>query len=188
MNIVVVVSDTLRQDYLPCYGNRTVIAPNLESFAEKALVFDRFHAASFPTVPCRADLFTGRYTFLYLPWGPLPQNETTLAELLTRAGYTTGAVVDTPFLARSGYGQDRGFQDFIYIRGQLNRTQREPMRRWKSYSESEAYCAPKTFKEAADWVEQHYREKFFLYIDTWDPHEPWDPPEYYVHPYYPDYR
>ncbi len=51
----------------------------------------------------------------------------------------------------------------------------------------EDYFAPRTFKTAIDWLERHHGEPFFLYIDTWDPHEPWDPPEHYVKPYYPDY-
>jgi len=29
------------------------------------------------------------------------------------------AIVDTPFLIKWGYNYDRGFQDFIYIRGQM---------------------------------------------------------------------
>ncbi|MER3486716.1 MAG: hypothetical protein C4345_12825, partial [Chloroflexota bacterium] len=36
-------------------------------------------------------------------------------------------------------------------------------------------------------LEQVYKERFFLLVDTWDPHEPWDPPEWYVRPYKPDY-
>jgi arylsulfatase A-like enzyme len=34
--------------------------------------------------------------------------------------------------------------------------------------------------EAERWLERHHRERFFLYVDTWDPHEPWDAPEYYT--------
>ena len=45
-----------------------VITPNLNRFAEGALIFEDCYAASFPTVPARADLMTGRYTFVYLPW------------------------------------------------------------------------------------------------------------------------
>ena len=37
------------------------------------------------------------------------------------------------------------------------------------------------------WLEHHYKEDFFLYIDTWDPHEPWDAPAYYTEIYRPDY-
>ena len=36
-------------------------------------------------------------------------------------------------------------------------------------------------------MEHHYKEDFFLYIDTWDPHEPWDAPAYYTELYWPEY-
>ncbi|MCY4062564.1 MAG: sulfatase [Chloroflexi bacterium] len=187
MNVILVVTDTLRRDYLPCYGNSAVRTPNLDRFAETALVFEDCYAASFPTVPARADLMTGRYTFTYLPWAPLPQDEVTVAGLLSAAGYSTAMIADTPFLARRGYGQDRGFQEFIYVRGQLEGTERAYRQRQRQVSEIEGYCAPKTFVEAADWLERHHENPFFLYIDTWDPHEPWDPPAYYVKPRLPGY-
>ncbi len=187
MNIIVVVSDTFRRDHLPCYGNTEVITPNLDRFAESALIFEDCYAASFPTVPARADLMTGRYTFAYLPWSPLPQTEVTLADLVSAAGYNTAAIADTPFLARRGYGQERGFKEFIYVRGQLHGTEREYRQQQRHVSEIDGYCAPKTFKEAADWLERHHEKPFFLYVDTWDPHEPWDPPAYYVKPHMPDY-
>ena len=37
------------------------------------------------------------------------------------------------------------------------------------------------------WLERHYEEDFFLHIDVWDPHEPWDAPEYYTKLYMPEY-
>ena len=186
MNIICVVTDTLRADHLPTYGNQQVIAPYLTQFAQDALVFEDCHAASFPTVPTRADIATGRFTFTYLTWGPLPQDEITLAGLMTQAGYTTMGIGDTPFLIRNGYGYDRGFDDFIWIRGQREASGRPDVTSlWK---EEDDRFAPKTFKAAADWLERHYEEKFFLYIDAWDPHEPWDPPAHYVKPYLPDYQ
>ncbi len=96
-------------------------------------------------------------------------------------------IADMPFLARRGYGQDRGFQEFIYIRGQLHETAREYRQKQRHVSEIEGYCAPKTFVEAAGWLERHHEKPFFLYVDTWDPHEPWDPPAYYVKPHLPEY-
>ncbi len=188
MNIIVIISDTFRRDHLPCYGNNDMITPNLDAFAEKALIFEDGYPASFPTVPMRSDLMTGRFTFTYLPWGPLPQNETTLAQILSQAGYVTAAIADTPFLSRKGYGQDRGFQEFVYVRGQLAGTEKKYMHLHRPVSEEMGYCAAKTFKEAGDWLYRHHAEKFFLYIDTWDPHEPWDPPAHYIKPYLPDYK
>ncbi len=185
MNIICVVTDTLRRDYLPTYGNQTVIAPNLTQFAEEAIDFEDCHAASIPTEPTRADIATGRFTFTYLSWGPLPQDEITLAGLMTKAGYTTMGVGDTPFLIRNGYGYDRGFDDFIWIRGQREASGRPDVTsQWTSEDDR---FAPQTFKTAMDWVERHYDEQFFLMIDAWDPHEPWDPPAHYVTPYLPDY-
>ena len=47
--------------------------------------------------------------------------------------------------------------------------------------------APRTFMTAMRWLEKHYKEDFFLYVDTWDPHEPWDAPAYYTELYWPGY-
>ena len=86
MNIVMIVSDTLRGDHLGCYGNTGVHTPHLDRFAsEKCLQFDDYHAASFPTMPTRADLFTGKFTASYLGWAPLPAGEAVLPELLSAA-------------------------------------------------------------------------------------------------------
>jgi arylsulfatase A-like enzyme len=45
----------------------------------------------------------------------------------------------------------------------------------------------RTMTLAGDWLELHYKEQFFLYVDTWDPHEPWDAPPYYTELYLPGY-
>ena len=186
MNIIMVISDTFRWDHLPCYGNREVITPHLDAFSQNALVFEDCYAASFPTMPARADIFTGRFTFTYLNWGPLPQNEITLAQCLSEAGYLTFGVADTPFLLRNGYGYDRGFKDFQWIRGQRSGPEREDVLMQRRTEED---CfAPMTFKSAIEWLERHNEEQFFLFIDTWDPHEPWDPPDHYVLPYFPEYQ
>ena len=47
--------------------------------------------------------------------------------------------------------------------------------------------APQTFIKAVEWLQDHYKDNFFLYIDTWDPHEPWEAPVYYTEPYWPGY-
>lgn len=185
MNLIFVISDTFRRDHLPCYGNQKIITPNLDRFAREALIFEDCSASSFPTVPARADIFTGRYTFTYLDWGPLPADEVTLAQVLQEGGYTTFGVADTPFLERNAYGHDRGFQDFVHIRGQRDGLERKDWAKWRR-SEADLF-APMTFKTAIDWLERNYQQPFFLYIDTWDPHEPWEPPAYYVKPYMPDY-
>ncbi|HJB65466.1 MAG TPA: sulfatase [Candidatus Mailhella merdavium] len=60
---------------------------------------------------------------------------------------------------------------------------------WKS--PEDRYCA-KTFKKAIEWLRTVDRtQPFFLWIDSFDPHEPWDPPSVYLKqpcPYDPDYK
>jgi len=107
MNLIVIVSDTLRRDHLGCYGNKNIRTPNLDQFAEECVQFDSCYAASFPTMPMRADLFTGKFTFSYLKWEPLPRDEKVLAQILGKAGYATLGIVDIPFFTRNGYGYYR---------------------------------------------------------------------------------
>ena len=53
----------------------------------------------------------------------------------------------------------------------------------------EDYFAPQVFRAASDWLADNYSNKdpFFLCIDCFDPHEPWDPPKYYTDLYDPGY-
>ena len=189
MNIILIVSDTFRQDHMGCYGNKRVHTPHLDQFAETCVQFDNCYFGSFPTMPMRADLFTGKFTFPYLGWNPLPLHERPLAEILHESSYATLAAVDTPFLVRDGYGYDRGFKDFCWIPGQGkgNHLGDEAPRTRSERRHEEDYCSAKTMTTAEKLLEYYHKEKFFLYIDTWDPHEPWDPPSWYVERYYPGY-
>src|SRR5438876_7463656 len=107
MNVIVVISDTLRRDHLGCYGNPWIRTPNLDAFAEQAVVLERAYISSFPTVPCRNDILTGRYTFTYQSWAPLRPDEVTLQDLLGKAGIVTGLVADTPHPFAPGYNYQR---------------------------------------------------------------------------------
>ena len=188
-NLVVIVSDTLRKDHLGCYGNNWIRTPNLDKLAEKSTVLDNHYCASFPTVPNRADLYTGKWTFTYLGWSPMPVEEVILPDILKKAGYTTVAAVDTPFYVRWGYNYDRGFDIFVEIYGQFFRAEKAHEYVTRERIHEEDYFAPQTFKTAEHLLEQCYEraEPFFFLIDTWDPHELWDPPKWYAKLYKPDY-
>jgi arylsulfatase A-like enzyme len=89
---------------------------------------------------------------------------------------------------------DRGFQTFIMTPGQegsgakiLKDGRHESQEIRAAWRYESDYNAPQTFIKAAQWLERHYKEDFFLYIDTWDPHEPWDAPAYYTETYWPEY-
>jgi arylsulfatase A-like enzyme len=180
-NVVVIVADTFRRDHLGAYGNPFISTPHLDEFARSSVVFDHHLVSSFPTMPARADILTGTFSYTHMGWEPLPARLPTLPGLLSEAGYLTMGVVDTPFFVRGGFGYDRGFDDFIWVRGQGDDTRpherADARSTWRS---EEDRMVARTITEAERWLERHYEERFFLYVDTWDPHEPWDAPEYYT--------
>ncbi len=187
-NVVVIVSDTFRRDHLGAFGNTHIHTPHLDEFARSSVVFEGHVISSFPTMPARADILTGTFSYTYMGWEPLPRHVPTLPGLLSEAGYLTMGIVDTPFFVRGGFGYDRGFDDFVWVRGQGDDTrphERSDYRKtWKSESDR---LVARTITEAEQWLERHHKEQFFLYVDTWDPHEPWDAPEYYTSLYHADY-
>lgn len=211
-NVIVIVSDTMRRDALQAYGGNWVQTPHLSAFAKKAVQCKNAFIGSFPTVPCRHDLLTGQATFTFKPWSPLDRDTVTLQDVLRAAGVYTALVVDTPHPFRPDYNYQRNF-DFIQVnRGQEmdlyelrplpvklpcnprklrdgTRTMTQYLRNVADRKVEEDYFCARTMRAAADWLTANQRRQpFFLYVDTFDPHEPWDPPALYVKPYDPDYR
>ncbi len=237
-NVLVIMTDTLRPDYVPGYRRATDVAglpgqlesrmgvgartPALDTFAAESAVFERAYAASFPTVPNRNDLHTGRFTFPHRGWSPLPAELPSLAEAMNRAGYSTQFFCDTP--NQVPMGLYRGFHGWEWHRGQegdrvLNdeRIQvelgcapkklrgngagyRQHMRNRAHWESEEDHYAPRTLRSGAAWLQQHWEAEytrgragqgparpFFLWLDTFDPHEPWDAPPYYTEWYDPGY-
>jgi arylsulfatase A-like enzyme len=212
MNFIIIISDSLRRDFLGCYGNRTISTPNIDKFSNISLVFDKAYIGSFPTVPARHEILTGKFTFTYHKWASLPQNDITIPKILKEKGYISMGIFDTPHPFAPGMNYQRDFDGWILIRGQENdkyitepidiKLPCKPEKLRNPYTtviqylknvsrrmyEEDYFCA-KTFIEASRWIEKNYKhEKFFLYIDTFDPHEPWDPPKYFVDMYDPDYK
>ncbi len=107
MNVILIVSDTLRRDHLGCYGNNWISTPNIDRFAKGSLVFEDAYIGSFPTVPNRRDLFTGKFTFVYSDWSPLTPEEVVLSEVLGKEGYISMFIADTPHTTAPGYNYRR---------------------------------------------------------------------------------
>ena len=98
MNIILLIIDTLRYDYVGADGNDHVETPNMDGLAERSWVFDRAFAASYPTIPHRTDVMTGRYGTPFNPWMPLRFDAVSLPRVLAESGYCTQLIHDTPHL------------------------------------------------------------------------------------------
>lgn len=142
-------------------------------------------------------------------WQPISEGQTTLAEILRSEGYTTMFVTDTQHQFKPSMNFQRGFGTFYSIRGQARDTYRPPWmcpqdridgsllsgpNRARQESilrqhfantvdrkSEEDYFAPQVFATAAEFLRGARDEQpFFMLVDSFDPHEPWDPPERYV--------
>jgi len=90
-NVLFVVMDTVRKSHLSVYGYDRPTTPNLEDFADEAVVFEHAIAPAPWTLPVHASLFTGLYPSQHeaTQENPYLEGVTTLAESLSAAGYAT---------------------------------------------------------------------------------------------------
>ena len=232
MNIILLVFDSLRKDCVGCYGEPPwgkVQTPRLDALAEESLVFDRAFPESLPTLPTRRALYTGRRVypfhlgdfrlkgdFVGAPgWGPIPEDQPTLAEMLQESGYRTGLIADVYHMFKPSKNYWRGFDQWMFLRGQETdkyRSGPEPTQEELEYwlprefhneyrtpflrqclknmhdrVKEEDYFAPRVLIESARWLEQNRdAENFFLTVESFDPHEPWFVPEHYRKMYDPN--
>jgi len=148
-------------------------------------------------------------------WGPVSEESDTIAEILARHDYRTAFITDTYHQFKPSENFHRGFGEWTWIRGQECDPYRSgpyPSRKevlahipenlrnerfinfiskylmnvaGRCYEED--YFPARVFKAGARWLERNQdAEKFFLVLDSFDPHEPWDPPISYRKMYDPD--
>ena len=142
MNVLILMNDSLRRDHVAAYGDPPpwprlgrpagepfIHTPHLDRLAGQSAVFDRFYVSSYPTIPCRTDIFTGRYSFPHRPWQPLEPADVVLAEVVRRAVCLPVLFFDTPPLANDDANFTRGFAGWQWIRGQhADRYNVDPLR------------------------------------------------------------
>jgi arylsulfatase A-like enzyme len=200
MNVIVICSDTFRHDHLGFLKKQPTFTPNLDRFASESAHFSDFWLCSFPTLVNRMDVFTGRYAFPLFKWGPLPQQFPVLAEVFTRHGFETALISDNPHMNRPDFGFGRGFGFVKAVPGQIHDKfqpkstpmidlpcpveklgmEQERLDQYRRnawwYRQEGVTTTELVFREAMEWFTRP-RKKFFLWIDAFDPHDPWDAAE-----------
>ena len=61
LNVIVITMDTLRADYLGCYGFQRPTSPRIDAFAKDAVIFEQAVCQSPETLPSHTSIFTGMY-------------------------------------------------------------------------------------------------------------------------------
>jgi arylsulfatase A-like enzyme len=168
-NVVVLLIDTLRASKLRAYNPQSrVRTPILDGIVEHGTLFERAHSQENWTKPSVASVLTGLTPGTHraiTTEARLPESAELVSEAFDAAGFNTAS-----FLA-NGYVSDR----FGFDQG------------WDHYTnmirENRSTEAEDVFREAGDWIEQHHQERFFVYIQTIDPHVPYDPPAEFLRMY-----
>jgi arylsulfatase A-like enzyme len=117
----------------------------------------------------------------------------TMAEILRKEGYETGAFVSV-WLVNPSIGFDQGFNFFSGIKEIKDRNTEdtevgnERNRIGRPRGREAIRSGDKTVDIALDWLEKNRDRKFFAWVHLYDPHSPYAPPEEYGSEYNPDYR
>ncbi len=164
--VLVWVIDTLRADHLKVYNSETdVETPNLDAWAEQAAVFESATCQGNSSLPTAAAIFSASYApnhGLNHDKARLPSDVVLLGEAFKNASWKTGLYSSNGYVSNT-WGFARGFDAEV-----------NPIRE-KRPSDTE-YLWP----EARDWLAKQVAESpetpALLYVNTIDPHVPYDPP------------
>ena len=177
MRIVYIDIDSLRPDHLTCYGYRRQTSPNIDRLADHGVRFTNCYASDMPCAPSRMAMFSGRFGYHngvvchygrrgdpYMDFQERGFRESPLTEFmwvncLKRAGMNT--VTISPFAARHGlYHFLTGFNECYDPGGYGHGTAEE--------------LTPR----AIDWLERNgISENWFLHVNYWDVHIPYQMPD-----------
>jgi arylsulfatase A-like enzyme len=164
--LVIITLDTTRADRLPVYGFDGIATPAIDGLAHDSVVFDTATTVAPLTLTAHTSLFTG----LYPPRHgvrdnadrPLDASHATLAEMLRRRGFRTGAFVGSMVLGAQR-GLSRGFD--VYHDGGAPGVA-PPRRR----------SAGDVVDDARQWIDGLGESPFFLWVHFYDAHAPQNPP------------
>ncbi|MEE2665704.1 MAG: sulfatase [Myxococcota bacterium] len=181
--IVLITLDTTRSDRLGCYGYALPTSPQLDRLCEDATRYDSAYSTTSWTLPAHASLFTGEYTYShgvrYDTDGPLVLSDAidhrsatryrargldadkpTLASRLSEAGYATAGFVAGPWMKRV-FGLASGFDHWDD----------------EGIDEENGRRADALTDAAIAWLRSHTRAPFLLFLNYYDAHSPYSPPD-----------
>lgn len=155
-NTVIIILDAARADHFSSYGYFRPTTPNLDKFAEEAILFTHVFSEALTTRCSIGTLFTGfplTVLSLYSIWSKLPNELTTLAQMYQQKNFKTAGFAGVGNIS-STFGFDRGFDQYfeLYREKEFHRKSQEYL----------PYLIP--------WLESNRDNRFFLYVHFKEPH------------------
>ncbi|HEX7025403.1 MAG TPA: sulfatase, partial [Gemmatimonadales bacterium] len=192
-NVLLIILDTVRAMELGVYGMKPTTTEYLDGFARLGVTFDQAFSPAPWTAPSHASMFTGRRVDqLSIDWmvrldGTWP----TLAEVLGRAGYATAGIVANTEYASAETGLARGFDHYEdYPLSPVEALRWTGLGRaltggWKAWRHLPAQNRPERIdagritERFLRWVDRRPPKPFFAFLNFFDAHDPYFPPEPY---------
>ena len=180
LNVLLITIDTLRADWLSCYGSKHLHTPNIDSLAERGVLFSKAFANTSTTLPSHTNILLGTTPLYHGVHDNINflvrERFLTLAEYLKDYNYSTGAFIGA-YPLHSKFGLSQGFDTYD------DEMERRPFQDFMS----EERRAEVVVNRALGWLKKQ-NSPWFLWIHCWDPHDPYKPPEpfltqYKKHPY-----
>jgi len=160
--VILISLDTLRSDHLNCYGYDRDTSPNIDLLARDGVRFAETRAPSPWTLPSHLSMMTALNTInhgVFTPDFSLDPATPTLAELLKARGFCNAAFTGGGYVS-GFYGFSKGFDSFRVL-GEVN----------------DRDAAAKLADKATRWIEKNLDRDFFLFLHTYQIHNPYSAEE-----------
>jgi arylsulfatase A-like enzyme len=185
-NIIIILSDDQGWGDLGFNGNQAVSTPMLDKMAKNGVSFQHFYVSPVCS-PTRAEFLTGRY---HVRGGVsststgrvrLDLDETTIAQIFKKAGYSTAAYGKWHNGGQAPYHPNsRGFDDFYgFCSGHWGNYFNPILEHNGEIIRGKGFITDDLTNHAIDFIGQHSKSPFFLYLPLNTPHSPMQVPESY---------
>lgn len=163
-NVILISLDTLRPDHLGCYGYPRDTSPHMDSLAEDSALFVNTFASSPWTLPSHVSLLTALNCINHQVTRPddkMDPSIVTLADLIGTKDFFLSAITGGGYVSGL-YGFSKGFESY-HVAGEVN----------------DPDSAETAARDALGFIDRHKDKDFFLFLHTYQIHNPYlSPPEY----------
>ncbi|MGI9470851.1 MAG: sulfatase family protein [Rubripirellula sp.] len=184
-NIIFLLADDMGYGDLGCFGSPIIKSPNLDRLAQQGMKLNQCYAASPNCSPARTGILTGRHPYRvgmydFARFKPLhiPVEETTVAEQLKSAGYSTMFAgkwhCSGDFESgKQPYPGDHGFDHWLAHKGNFGKSPEGFLRNGKQAGQLQGWMSEIVVDETINWLDQQDRSTpFFTCLWFSEPHTP----------------
>ena len=204
-NVIFIMADDLGYGDLGCYGQEKIQTPNIDKLAKEGVRFTQFYAGGTVCAPSRCSLLTGKHNGhayvrgnyeighwnSYLGQLPIPEDETTIFEVLKQEGYATSTYGKWAMghAASTGAPDKHGVDDFFGYNCQRHAHSYYPYylegnggeKIWQEGNSrkdhGKHYSHDLLTKKALDYISANKDTNFFMYVPFTIPHGPFQVPD-----------